>query len=1242
MRPLHFVAVSMLLVILASGAALAQSATGEVNGNVLDPTGAVVSGAKVTLANRGTGISDSTTTNGSGYFLFINLQPGVYTLTVEKQGFKKTATEPFTLEVNQNLTQPIRLAVGSAAEVVEVRGEAPLLQLSSSELGTVIPQRAVNDLPLNGRNFTQLLTLTPGATPVSTAQGSGISFQDAAISGIPNSSFSKPSIQGQPNRSTLYYLDGFINTDLRGPVYGVLPIVDTIEEFKVQSHNDKVEYGGAMGGVVSVVTKSGTNDLHGSAWEFVRNNAFDARNPFTDASLVNGVTTPHGPAPFRQNEFGVAIGGPIIKNKTFFYAGYEGWRYSKPTQATGYIPTAAELNGDFSNTKNTAQIYNPYSTFTSSGKVFRNPFLCDATGNPLPVNASNVQTGVGTPCSKIPSALINPLMQSYLKAYLLTPNAQLANGDNFIEFRPQIDDADTWTARVDHHLSERDNVFFRFTQMWVRHLDHVLGTNEDQPSNYHANNFGGGWVHSFKSNLILDVSAGALRKPYVFNQALSTAGTKPMTQLGLNVSQFDGMTTTLDTAPWTKVEVGNRGNSIRRNPDWSAGSNLDWIKGNHDFRFGGQYVWVARDQINTFQTFGFNSAITSCPGASSTTPCPGDKSKSIGGLSLAGAVLGLPTSGSGELPDVGEVNFSLASWALYASDQWKIFPRLTINLGLRWDFLTQPTMQNDRLSNGLDLFGQRWLIGATQLPAPCSTVSNSNGCIPDAFFTPCPNPQTKPPTPCNNLIAVNGNVVAAGSPNFMSPPVYNNYGPRAGFAWQPFNKFVVRGGAGLFWDTLSARSQYAQNDIEGQRWPWNSGFALSNPNGNSLTPTQLQQIAVFAGGTSVVTPANPWSQTGNPNDPNWQNPWSMQYNLEIQRELGPMTMVSVAYVGSRDGHLPYAGKANALPEPLAAISAGTCVQSNLQAHPGQPDPTGNCLKAVPWMSSGITYNTSRGYSRYNALQAKFQRNFSRGLMTLVSYTWSKALDNTSGFFGVENGAGQGGSAVQNFYAPNANYGSTGYDIPQFLSWYTVYELPFGRGKPWLQKGPASWILGNWQANYIFQIRSGQPFNLNVNGDPAAISGDPAFGSVSGYSRPNLIADPFQAGPVAANPNPLCQKTISQGGLAADQTLTAQSWFNPCAFTSPVGTFGDFGRNALRSSHFTNLDFSLGKSIFIAEGKTLQLRFEAFNILNIQNLAAPTGNATNINLVGSNIGVLGAVTSIVGNPRQLQFGARFTF
>src|SRR5215813_10927900 len=277
------IATGIVLMLLAfAPTAPAQTATGGVNGNVSDPSGAIVPGATIKLTNEATQVETLSKTNETGNYLFVGVQPGIYTLKVEMAGFRTVEAKGLKVDVSQTVTQNFTFQVGGVTETIEVGFAAPLVAATTSELGTAIEQRVVEDLPLNGRNFTQLLTLTPGATPVSTAQGSGISVQDAAISGIPGSSFSKPSVQGQPNRSTLYYLDGIISTDLRGPVYGVLPIIDTIDEFKVQSHNDKVEFGGAVGGVVSVVSKSGTNQFHGSAWEFVRNNAFDARNPFTD------------------------------------------------------------------------------------------------------------------------------------------------------------------------------------------------------------------------------------------------------------------------------------------------------------------------------------------------------------------------------------------------------------------------------------------------------------------------------------------------------------------------------------------------------------------------------------------------------------------------------------------------------------------------------------------------------------------------------------------------------------------------------------------------------------------------------------------------------------------------------------------------------------------------------------------------------------------------------------------------
>src|SRR5207253_2614122 len=264
--------------------------------------------------NQGTGISRTATTNASGNFIIVAVPPGTYTLRMELSGFKTVETAPFVLAVNETTSRSLTLAIGTVSEAVTVAAVSPLLQVSSSELGSVIPEKAVQDLPLNGRNFTQLLTLTPGATPVTTSQAT-IGNNDGNTVALPQSGSSNPSIHGQWNRSSVYFLDGIINTDFRTTTYTILPEIDLIQEFKVQSHNDKAEYGGVAGGIINVVSKSGTNELHGSAFEFVRNDFFNARD-----TLAEGKRT--SPFPFRQNQFGATASGPIFKNKTFFSGGY--------------------------------------------------------------------------------------------------------------------------------------------------------------------------------------------------------------------------------------------------------------------------------------------------------------------------------------------------------------------------------------------------------------------------------------------------------------------------------------------------------------------------------------------------------------------------------------------------------------------------------------------------------------------------------------------------------------------------------------------------------------------------------------------------------------------------------------------------------------------------------------------------------------------------------------------------------
>jgi hypothetical protein len=1222
----------VFLVLAISVPAIAQTGSGEVNGTITDSSGAVVAGAVVKLANQATGIANMATSNTTGYFVFINVPPGQYILTVSKEGFKTTNTPAFDVNVTKAVAQSITLPVGNASETVEVQASAPLVDSTTTELGAVIETKAVNDLPLNGRNFTQLLTLTPGVTPVSTSQNRSIGCCEGNV-GLPGSGFSDGSFHGQNNRSKLYFYDGIINTNVRGPTYIVIPNIDLIQEFKVVGHDAKAEFGGAAGGVVNLVSKSGGNALHGSAFEYVRNNFFDARNSFGDGTCtvarcpkvpVSQLATsvPSGPAPFHQNQFGVSVTGPIIKNRTFFSAGYDGWRYSQPGLGVSYVPTAAEIAGDFSGTSPNfrRQIFNPYSTRQVGTTFVRDAFRCDASGNPLPVDPTTKQQNqaIGSVCNKIPAALIFGPMQKFFQTYAAAPNFADPTGlNNFLQSRPTVNNSNSYTVRVDHRFRDADNVFFRYTEQRNTILT-PIGSVGSTGGGSQGRNYGGGWTHLFSPTLILDVRAGYAGRPGVDagQQNDHPAGLEPLKSAGfVDVDKYSGLLVALSN--WTNGgnnNFGIRGAAPRENPNWSMTPNISWLKGRHNIKTGFWFIDAKRIQLNTFQTYTFSDEQTRNPSASSGTT----------GLSLASALLGYPASFQAQLPILhgGPVRFKYASWAGYLQDEWKIKPTVTLSFGLRYDYVTQPQTMDGRLWNSLDLANQRYIIGAVKMPGLCSAVGSAP-CIPDAFVN---DPHF-------------ANVVVAGKKFFAPPPIKDNWGPRVGFAWQFTPKTVIRAGYGLYWDAITARSQYAQNDLEATVWPdatafSGSGNACQNgstcafTNGTALNIVQQQgkgfatPLPSYSGATG-----QPWVPNNNfMDDPNYKDPYSHQWNFELQRELSPNMMVSAAYVGSRTSRLPYGGNANA---------------ANKAFPNGTPTATVDAARQMPWVSAGINYSRSIGFAHYNALESRFQRRFSKGLQTIVSYTWGKSTDVTSGYFNVENGTG-GGSTIQNFYDQNTARGLSSYDIAHFFSWATVYELPFGQGKKWVTGGPAAWILGGWQANYIFQARSGVPYNIQATGDLANLRGS-APAAPANTLRPNLIADPFVAGPVSANPDPGCQKTISQGGKAADAVHVPASWFNPCAFGIPSGAFGNLGRNAFRSPHVVNMDFSMFKTFKIHESMNLQLRFEGFNVFNIQNYDAPS--AVTINANASTIATgAGRVTSLAQGttPRQLQFGLRFQF
>ena len=1110
-----------------------QTSFGAVNGTVTDTTGAVVVEAAVRLLHQATNIEARARTNANGYFTFVNVKPGDYILSVEVTGFKAAHVPAFNVGVGQTITQNVRLEVGQVTQTLEVVSESPLLQPSSSELGHVVQSEVVQNLPLNGRNFTQLLLLSPGVNPVSVAQGpqASMSFQSEGNTGIPGSVIVNASVQGQQNRSKVYFYDGIINSSVRAASYVVLPDIDLIEEFKVQSHNDKAEYGGVTGGVINMYSKSGTNDFHGSAFWYVRNNLFDARDPFQHANRQDA-------PPLRQNQFGANLGGPIFRNKTFFYGGYDGWRYRDV--ATGFlrVPTARELDGNFSQSFYGRNIFDPYSTRTdASGKLVRDPFN------------NNV----------IPASVMSSMMQQFLKTYAIQPNLTGDPTYNFQQFRSRKSDANSYQARFDHRFSDVDNIFFRWNEQRA-HNSQPVGDRAANSPDFINRNYGAGWLHTFSPALILEVRGGVATQPSEDAPMQHELGTEPMKQLGFkDIDRFGGLLVNATGNPWTGMGTwGHRGPAPRGNPNYSLTGNITWLRGNHNLKMGFQWVRIDREQINQYQQLDFSEVPTSDPQNPTRT-----------GDNVATALLGLPLRYWGYLLDVASIEFWTATWSGFVQDEWKMRPNLTLTFGLRYDFVDGAHGKGKyMIQSGPDVDNGLWLIAAESLPA-CAE-SKQAPCIPAASLNAVPYGQ---------FIRYTG-----GKDNFLKP-IKDNWGPRFGLAWQMNSKTVVRGGFGLVWDALPSRSQYAQHQYETWGWPQSSGFDTGTIDRLGMPLQRVENIM----GTFpfVMPPASPWNSRGYFNDPNRKDAYSQQWHVEIQRQINPTLMMSAAYVGSKSGRLDYAGGANTALTP----GAGTPAEVNAR-------------RPVPYMSAESIYSRDLGESNYNSLQAKLQKRFSGGLAALVSYTWSKSIDTSSGWFSAENGIG--GQTIQDYHHPNTNRAVSSYDVPHLFTAGVLWDVPAGRGQRWLNSGPASWIVGGWRLNTTLVARSGQPFTPDVGGDIANI------GARSGYNygRPNLIGNPELSNPAASK------------------------WFDATAFAVPRLSYGNSGRNILRVDDVFNTDFSLFKTIPIQERKEFQLRFEAFNVFNHMDLGNPR---TRVDQPEP-----GRITSISHQPRQLQFGARFVF
>jgi hypothetical protein len=936
-----------------------QQATASINGIVRDASGAVIPGATVRLTNVQTGAQRVTQTNGTGTYVLLDILPGRYNLEVSKTGFVTASQSEFTLDVGQATTFDFVLKVGSVAQTIAVHATGALLQTSTSTLGTTISTTPMNDLPLNGRNFTELLTLTPGVSPVSTGQNAG---GGGGFVGNPIGTYTFPSVNGQSNRSNFFLLDGLNDEGGFLDTYGVAPIVDQIQEFKVESHYDQASAGQALGSVVNVITKAGTNQFHGDAWEFVRNNSFDARNTFLPTVV-----------PFKQNQFGGTLGGPVIlpgyngRNKTWFFAAYEGFRNHTTSTSLYNTVTPAELNGDFSAVP--AQIYNPFSTTPDPahlGEFLRQPFRNN----------------------QIPVGLLNPDMVAYAKAVFPAPMVTGIAGINGVDTTPDITRQDTASLRFDQQFNDRNSLWIRYTGFTQPDLASGGFPGILSTIYLHGYQAGASYLHSFGSTAVLNAQFGRtsvddndLVEPHDVPASLwQSVGFAP-NFAGNFVGNISSFNPGMEIPGY--LSFGSQLQEHQVTNVYEGKASLAVIRGRHTLEMGVSFQTNDENGPLDYLWDNFSSFNTANPESPSGT-----------GDAMASYLLGVPSAADRRNTLIREYG----GWVdgFYVHDQWKATDRLTVNAGLRYDFTLMPIFASGhgQDSGDLDLQNGTYIIAA---PAPACGNGVGAPCIPGGSL------------PAHVFVTPLGN-------NQIIHNTFDNWQPRLGLAYRLRRRTVLRASAGRFFDNWAGTIQTAQN--YSGTWPAIGQLLannLNNPLPGSPTPTATA-LDPFHLGTAPPLPApTPFNQVEWYMNPYIQDPYSWQWNFGLQQQLGSNTVLSAAYVGSVSDRLDLGNYNN------VAVTPG----------PGNPQ----ARAPYPYISPTY-YDNSIGRSNYNAFQFSLNKKTSEGLTYLISYTWSKTEDiGCDGWYGVEGCSVQNPynlnaeKSVAGFDLPNIFSGSVVYDLP---------------------------------------------------------------------------------------------------------------------------------------------------------------------------------------------------------------------
>lgn len=1202
------VALCLAVLLAATGMFYAQGTAGTILGTVTDTTGAVVPNVTVDVTNTATGVTNSVKSTGTGDYSVPNLIPGPYRVSVNAPGFSKGVVNGITLVVGQDARADLHLKVGTTAETIEVNAAAVALDTDTSAVTQTVSEQQVSDLPLNGRNFVDLLFVGAGAVQTVGEMGQMRSNEGNAIS-----------IDGGRPESNNYTLDGLANTDTALNTPAVILSQDAIQEFKVQSETYSAAYGFSAN-QINMVSRSGSNQFHGSVLEFDRNDFFDA---IPHQSISNSQRTARE---LRQNQFGYVLDGPVwipkVYNghgKSFFMANYEGWRIVQGARLSGNAPTAAELGGDFSALAN-----NPL--FPVAGTAACSTLTGKNSSNCLPVDPL---TGAPFPGNKIPTGRFSNVATVMNK--LIPTAATDSNGtgaNNWQATANGTTKTDQQTYRGDQNFGKWGQAFFRWTEADYASTsfttDSIALSAGANIFTENSTSWTAGYTLSLPKGFINDFRFGKL-EPIAIQ---GDQGARAADIATLNLSgTFTNLPSYAAGYPYVTfgypgaVTVGAPNNNPTTSdiPTWEFADSVAKSFGKHSFQFGIEYRnWLQKRNLATQFLGGFNYTSgllyqygTNGNGvAGGANGCPAGNVTCGTGNSVADYLLGYYTGATafqpGPFTAPGAAPGHLDEYvfrylAPYFEDDYKVTPKLTLNLGLRWDFREVPYANDAPLAKfGTDQMF--WLDDQNPLGGMCFSdqVLLTDGIAPagNGFYRYCGQ---KP-----------------------SSSSFTPFAPRFGFAYRPIEKTVVRGGYGIYFDSSETREM----DDTGDFYPFEirgSQTAILEPSNLKLTNQLFPPLSTPAP-VSVANNGSAFAAVLLSDHP--KNPYVQEWTLSVERELSRNTTLEVFYTGNKGEHLLERFNENQ-PGPLSSAALPYC-----QAHPtatlaggGTYNCTALSRRPLPNFSATVLgvpamlNSVWEGWSNYNAGNVKLEHRGADGAV-LVVYTWSKSLDNKSAAAGI--GSSGGGFAGPDLsFNPRYDYGRSDFDVGQrFVASY-AYMLPVGRGKALgsSMNRTADALAGGWELTGVATYQLGFPFSV---GDTAQPGGSPLTAEFS--PRANISGNP---------------KTGFH--------RSAQEWFNTSVFSqNAAGVYGNQGRNTLREPGIANWDMGVVKYVPIAERVKFQIRLESFNTFNHAQFgvdptatggAGPGQAAEGINL--STPGTFGQITSY-RPARVLQLGGKITF